>query len=89
MSEQMLLNKLAIERCMFNLSHLCALVHHAGLKDGNAGELRADNFYNIINAMNHDLKTLDSDLQEYDVCCGSPRGDNGGGEPPLKVVKPK
>jgi len=89
MSEQMLLNKLAIERCMFNLSHLCALVHHAGLDEGTTGESRADNFYNIINAMNHDLKTLGGDLADYNACCEKPLGNYPAVDSSLSVVKPK
>ena len=62
MSERTILNKLALERCEFHLSQLCALAHSFRREQGDLSRLCADNFFNIVKAMNEDIKILHDGL---------------------------
>jgi|GEM_PF-5608832 len=86
MKERTLLNKLALERCEFHLSQLCALAHSFKREKTNLDRLHSGNFYNIIKAMNEDLKILAQglDINEGHDPCKEPQSGA-----PLKMMKNK
>lgn len=59
MSESMLLDKLVVERCLHNLAHLRAVIHHTGLEGDDLSEKGAQSVHNLIDAISNDLRTLD------------------------------
>ena len=83
MIERTLLNKLALERCEFHLSQLCAVAHSFQREKGDLDRMYAGNFFNIVKAMNEDLKILQSSLGVEEGISGDEMHNSSA----LKVIK--